>query len=53
MLITETGVEWMSGKLPRSISDIEAFMAAASKSVSINRNRRNMLNNVFVQAASN
>ena len=52
MLITETGVEWMSGKLPRSISDIEAFMAAAPKSVSINRNRRNMLNNVFVQATS-
>ena len=31
MLVTSTGVEWMSGKLPRSIADIEAFMASASK----------------------
>jgi Xaa-Pro aminopeptidase len=31
LLITETGVEWMTGKLPRKISDIEEFMAAASK----------------------
>ncbi len=31
MLVTETGVEWMSGKLPRSIADVEAFMASASK----------------------
>lgn len=33
MLITETGVEWMSGKLPRTIADIEAFMASAPKTV--------------------
>ena len=31
MLITETGVTWMTGKLPRKMSDIEAFMADASK----------------------
>ncbi len=31
MLITETGVQWMTGNLPRKISDIEAFMAVASK----------------------
>lgn len=31
MLVTETGVEWMTGKLPRSIADIESFMAKASK----------------------
>jgi Xaa-Pro aminopeptidase len=31
MLVTENGVEWMSAKLPRSIADIEAFMASASK----------------------
>lgn len=31
MLVTETGVTWMTGKLPRSIADIEAFMAKASK----------------------
>ena len=31
MLVTETGVTWMTGKLPRKMSDIEAFMAKASK----------------------
>lgn len=31
MLITETGVEWMSKGLPRSIKDIENFMSKASK----------------------
>lgn len=29
MLVTGTGVEWMTAKLPRKISDIEAFMASA------------------------
>ena len=32
MLVTKTGVEWMTGKLPRKITEIEAFMAAAPKS---------------------
>jgi Xaa-Pro aminopeptidase len=31
MLVTPTGVEWMTGKLPRSIAAIEAFMASAPK----------------------
>jgi Xaa-Pro aminopeptidase len=31
ILVTETGAEWMTKNLPRSISDIEAFMASASK----------------------
>lgn len=31
MLVTATGVEWMSGKLPRTIAGIEAFMSAASR----------------------
>lgn len=31
MLVTDTGVEWMTGKLPRKMSDIEDFMAKASK----------------------
>lgn len=30
MLITPTGVVWMTANLPRKISDIEAFMAVAS-----------------------
>lgn len=31
LLITPTGVEWMTAKLPRKISDIEEFIAAASR----------------------
>ena len=31
MLVTETGVEWMTKNLPRKISEIEALMAQASK----------------------
>lgn len=30
MLVTKTGVEWMSKALPRSIKDVEAFMESAS-----------------------
>lgn len=33
MLVTDTGVVWMTGKLPRSIADIEAFMAKAPKDI--------------------
>jgi len=35
MLVTETGVEWMTGKLPRTIADIEGFMATAPKTVTL------------------
>ena len=31
MLVTNSGVEWMTRNLPRSVADIEAFMAKASK----------------------
>ena len=31
MLVTKDGVEWMTKALPRTISDIESFMAKASK----------------------
>jgi len=31
MLVTATGVEWMTKALPRKLEDIEAFMAKASK----------------------
>ncbi len=31
MLVTASGTEWMTKNLPRKISDIEAFMAQASK----------------------
>ena len=33
MLVTETGTEWMTKALPRTIADVEAFMAKASKEV--------------------
>ncbi len=31
MLVTDKGVEWMTAKLPRKMSEIEAWMAKASK----------------------
>ncbi|HEY0427529.1 MAG TPA: aminopeptidase P family protein [Pyrinomonadaceae bacterium] len=31
MLVTDTGVEWLTKNLPRSIADIESFMANAPK----------------------
>jgi Xaa-Pro aminopeptidase len=31
MLITDTGVKWMSEALPRKLSDIEEFIAKARK----------------------
>ena len=31
LLVTETGVEWMTKNLPRKLEDIEAFMARAPK----------------------
>ena len=36
MVITADGVEWMSKSLPRSIKDIESFMAQASKEMAHN-----------------
>lgn len=48
MLVTETGVEWMSGKLPRSIEDIEAFMAVGPKQVTLSeRVRSNPARSLF------
>ena len=31
MVITDTGVDWMTKNLPRKLEDIEAFMAKATK----------------------
>ena len=47
LLVTDTGVEWMSGKLLRSIADIEAFMAAAAKQVTLSSNMINRSENSF------
>lgn len=50
MLVTESGVEWMTAKLPRKISDIEDFMSKASKEfVWTSRNQHNP-STVFVGA---
>lgn len=35
MLITDTGVEWMSKALPRKLEDVEYFMAKASDNIKI------------------
>ncbi len=35
LLVTETGVEWMTKNLPRTIAGIEAFMAKASKEMPV------------------
>jgi hypothetical protein len=35
MLVTQSGAEWMTKALPRSIADIEAFMARAPKEVRV------------------
>jgi len=36
LLVTPNGVEWMTKNLPRKISEIEAFMARASKEMAFN-----------------
>ena len=36
LLVTPTGVEWMTKELPRKMNEIEAFIAAASKDVRLN-----------------
>ncbi len=37
LLVTETGVEWMTKALPRKLEDIEAFMAKAPKQLAYRR----------------
>jgi len=39
MLVTPTGVEWMTKELPRKIADIEAFMAVAPQKTPISKYR--------------
>ena len=48
MLVTDSGVEWMTAKLPRKISDIEAFMAKASKDFVWTSQNREIPSSVFV-----
>lgn len=37
MLVTESGVEWMTKNLPRKMSDIEEFMAKASNEIKVGK----------------
>jgi Xaa-Pro aminopeptidase len=52
LLITDNGVVWMTKALPRSIADIEAFMAKASKELPYTAGGASDLN-IFTRAASN
>jgi hypothetical protein len=40
LLVTNSGVEWMSKALPRKMSEIESFMARASKEIPATAARR-------------
>ena len=51
LLITDTGVVWMTKALPRSIADIEAFMAKASKELTYTAGGATH-QNLFTAAAS-
>ena len=44
MLVTDTGTIWMTKNLPRKMSDIEAFMAKASKEFQTARVQREQVN---------
>ena len=48
MLITPTGVQWMTAKLPRKISDIEAFMAKAPKEFAYTAVENKIPSNIFI-----
>lgn len=47
MLVTESGVEWMTKNLPRKADEIENFMAKASKEVNVAAIRKNAPENSF------
>lgn len=53
MLVTDTGAEWMTKNLPRSIADIEAFMAKASKEVSYTAGLEKIQNPVLFENSQN
>ena len=54
LLVTANGAEWLSGALPRSIADIEAFMARAPKEVRISALRMRWLESeIFPMLALN
>lgn len=46
MLVTETGVDWMTKKLPRKLVDVEAFVSRASKEM-VNAEIERIINPTF------
>ena len=52
MLITENGVEWMSRGLPRTIEDVEAFMAGAKKEMDRYALRRSIVDPGFASRST-
>ena len=48
MLITPTGVEWMTKELPRKMEDIEAFMAKAPKEFAYVSVNERIPSNIFI-----
>ena len=50
MLVTADGHRWLSAALPRSIADIEAFMARAPREVRISQLERNLFNQVAMKS---
>jgi Xaa-Pro aminopeptidase len=51
MLVTEDGYKWMSGALPRSLKDIENFMARARQEIRTSGLERRLLENGAVRFA--
>jgi len=48
MLVTATGVEWMTKALPRKLEDVEAFMARASKEMAYTAKNSDIPDSVFI-----
>ena len=53
MLVTANGVEWMTKKLPRTITDVEAFMARAFREMPQTAVRKNSKPAAFLTAGEN
>ncbi|MEO7673002.1 MAG: aminopeptidase P family protein [Pyrinomonadaceae bacterium] len=51
MLVTATGVEWMTKELPRKMNEIEAFMAKASKEFAYTAMNKTIPSNIFIDHA--
>ena len=53
MLVTESGVEWMTKKLPRKLNEIESFIARASKELNYTaRTNETPVNRFLIQNQS-